>query len=83
MYCLDRRDKPSDQYHETEKSLAPQSEGSLNYRQVDVQDAENLDAVMGEIADKHQRFDGIVAAAGVQNVTPALDYPPHKITEVR
>lgn len=27
-------------------------------------------------------MDGLIAAAGVQNVTPALDYPPDKITEV-
>lgn len=37
---------------------------------------------MSEIADKHSRMDGLIAAAGVQNVTPALDYPPDKITEV-
>lgn len=37
---------------------------------------------MSEIADQYSRLDGLIAAAGVQNVTPALDYPPHKITEM-
>ena len=47
-----------------------------------MQDADNLEKVVSEIADKHSRMDGLIAAAGVQNVTPALDYPPDKITEV-
>ena len=47
-----------------------------------MQDAANLDNVVSEIAGEHGRLDGLVAAAGVQNVTPALDYPPHKISEV-
>ena len=38
--------------------------------------------MIGEIATKNGRMDGLIAAAGVQNVTPALDYPPDKITEV-
>ena len=45
-------------------------------------DAENLDKVISEIASEHSRMDGLIAAAGVQNVMPALDYPPDKITEV-
>ena len=42
----------------------------------------DLDNVISEIAAKYGRMDGLIAAAGVQNVTPALEYPPHKITEV-
>ena len=83
MYCLDRQPKPSEQFHEVKKCLAPHFEGSLAYRRVDVQDAGDLDSVMDEIAGKHSRMDGLIAAAGVQNVTPALEYPPDKIGEVR
>lgn len=57
-------------------------EGSLHYKRVDVQDAEDLENVVATVAGEHSRLDGLVAAAGVQNVTPALDYPPHKIGEV-
>ena len=83
MYCLDRLPKPTKEFYETtNNSLAHRYEGSLHYKQVDVQDALELDAAMAEIAEKHSRMDGLIAAAGVQNVTPALDYPPDKITEV-
>lgn len=38
--------------------------------------------MISDIAAKYGRMDGLIAAAGVQNVTPALEYPPNKITEV-
>ena len=44
------------------------------YRQVDVQDTNNLEKVIGEIADENKRLDGVIAAAGVQQVTPATEY---------
>jgi len=56
--------------------------GSIHYRQIDVQDAAGLDAVIADIASQHQRLDGLIAAAGVQHVSPAVDYPSEKIAEV-
>lgn len=82
VYCVDRLSEPSEEFHETKGCVAGQYEGSLHYRRVDVQDAEDLDKVVSDIAGKYGRMDGLIAAAGVQNVTPALKYPPHKITEV-
>lgn len=38
--------------------------------------------MISEVADKHQRLDGLIAAAGVQNVQPALDHTPEKIMEM-
>ena len=84
VYCLDRLPEPSQAFYDSaERGRARHYNGSIHYRQVDVQDAENLDSVIGEIASKYSRMDGLIAAAGVQNVQPALEYPPHKITEVR
>ena len=82
MYCLDRLPEPSPEFYKSKDNLARYFKGSIDYRRVDVQDASNLDEVVGEIAGEHSRLDGLIAAAGVQNVTPALDYPPHKIQEV-
>lgn len=81
---MDRLEKPPQEFYDAEKgSKDKKFDGSYSYRRVDVQDADNLDKVIGEIANEHSRMDGLIAAAGVQNVTPALDYPPDKITEVR
>ena len=80
---MDRLDQPPQEFYDAEKGSKDQKfDGSYSYRRVDVQDAANLDKVIGEIAAEHGRMDGLIAAAGVQNVVPALDYPPDKITEV-
>jgi NAD(P)-dependent dehydrogenase (short-subunit alcohol dehydrogenase family) len=83
VYCLDRAEKPSKEFRQSQDELTKNFEGSIDYRRVDVTDATNLDNVIAEIASKHSRLDGLIAGAGVQNVTPALDYPPEKIGEVR
>lgn len=73
--------RPEQGLFETQKKVGELGYGSLNYRQVDLRDAANLDAVIGDIAAEHQRLDGLIAAAGVQFVSPTLDDPPEKITE--
>lgn len=47
---------------------------SFAYRRIDVREVDGLNAIVKEIADKHQRLDGLVAAAGIQQETPALEY---------
>lgn len=82
VYCLDRMTEPGDRFNSVKESLSPSWDGSLHYRQANVGDAENLNSVIAEVAAERQRMDGLVAAAGIQNVTPALEYPPEKIDEV-
>lgn len=83
MYCLDRSAEPSQEFQKAKYEIAKDFGGSMDYRRVDVTDASGLDDVIAEVASKHSRLDGLIAGAGVQNVTPALDYPPEKIGEVR
>lgn len=82
MYCLDRLAAPVDEFHEAKDHLAKAFGGSLYYDRVDVTDAADLDYVIQKIAGQNSRLDGLVAAAGVQKVTPALDYPPEAIMEM-
>lgn len=46
----------------------------LEYRRIDVRDAELLHSVVEDIANAEGRMDGLVAAAGIQQETPALEY---------
>ncbi|KAK3724069.1 hypothetical protein LTR37_001191 [Vermiconidia calcicola] len=83
VYCLDRLPEPTKDFYDTAHGcLAAKYAGSMHYRRVNVQDAGDLDDVIADIASKYGRMDGLIAAAGVQNVTPALEYPPDKITEM-
>lgn len=82
VFCLDRNDEPDEEWDEAQKRVVKEWGGTLVYKQVDVQDTENLDKVISEIADERQRLDGIIAAAGVQQATPALEYRPEDINEM-
>ncbi|KAK7985243.1 D-arabinitol 2-dehydrogenase [Apiospora saccharicola] len=73
VYCLDRGDKVDRRWEEAARR-ATEWGGQLQYRQQDVQDAAGIDRTIAAIADAHQRLDGLVAAAGVQQITPALEY---------
>ncbi|KAI0830973.1 NAD(P)-binding protein [Hypoxylon sp. FL0890] len=63
VYCLDREDQPDEHWVQARS------------RQ-DVQVTKHLDKAITEIADENGRLDGVIAAAGVQQVTPAVDYEP-------
>ena len=71
-----------DEFHHCKDRLAQLYGGTLNYDRVDVRDASDLDHVIARIADENGRLDGLVAAAGIQKVTPALDYPPEAINDM-
>lgn len=74
VYCLDRSDKPQEDYGEAQARVVPEWGGSLHYTQQDVTDAAGLDRTIAAIADEHQRLDGVVAAAAVQQICPAAEY---------
>ena len=46
----------------------------LHYRRIDVRDTELLNTAIEAIANTEGRLDGLVAAAGIQQETPALEY---------
>ncbi|KAL9061112.1 MAG: hypothetical protein Q9162_000257 [Coniocarpon cinnabarinum] len=74
VYCLDRLPDPSP-YFTTVQARAKETLGAnLHYRQIDIRDTNNLQRVIGAIADEHQRLDGLLACAGIQQEMPALEY---------
>ncbi|KXX76116.1 D-arabinitol 2-dehydrogenase [ribulose-forming] [Madurella mycetomatis] len=82
VYALDRADHPDEQWEEAQSRVVPEWGGSLHYRQQDVSDTRHLESLIADIADEHQRLDGVVAAAGVQQVTPALDYTAEDVARM-
>ena len=47
---------------------------TLHYRQIDVRDVKALNEVIKNISDSQGKLDGLIAAAGIQQETSALDY---------
>lgn len=76
VYAVDRL-PPSEQSPDFEaiQARAKNELGtSLSYRQIDVRDNASLNETIKGIADETGRMDGLIAAAGIQQETPAIDY---------
>ncbi|RMD39648.1 hypothetical protein DV735_g5484, partial [Chaetothyriales sp. CBS 134920] len=77
VYALDRL-RPQEQsadFAKIQSRIRAASLGNtLEYRQVDVRDVPALNATVSSIAKQHGRLDGLIAAAGIQQETAALDY---------
>ena len=47
---------------------------TLHYRQIDVRDVPQLNEIVRSISESQGQLDGLIAAAGIQQETPALEY---------
>ncbi|KAE8158974.1 hypothetical protein BDV40DRAFT_274499 [Aspergillus tamarii] len=74
VYALDRLEEPSPEFYEIQKRAKEELGTELQYRRIDVRDTELLESTIEAIADVEGRLDGLVAAAGIQQETPALEY---------
>ncbi|KAI1338289.1 hypothetical protein F5Y15DRAFT_416935 [Xylariaceae sp. FL0016] len=77
VHVFDRQVEPplGSNYQTVAKRAAEELNTQLYYHQVDVRTGvDELNMITEAIADKHGRLDGLLAAAGIQQETPALDY---------
>ncbi|GAD91752.1 short chain dehydrogenase/oxidoreductase, putative [Paecilomyces variotii No. 5] len=83
VYCLDRLEKPDDEFAKAQDRAAKSSYGgALEYRHIDVRDHVNVNNVMAEIAAQSQRLDGMIAAAGINHLQSALEHSQEALEEV-
>ncbi|KAH7150204.1 hypothetical protein B0J13DRAFT_285450 [Dactylonectria estremocensis] len=82
VYCFDRAESPDEDWGLAQQRVVPEWGGSLEYRQQDVTDQDGLDRQMAEIAEEYGGLDGVVAAAGIQKIMPALDYRASDVAEM-
>jgi NAD(P)-dependent dehydrogenase (short-subunit alcohol dehydrogenase family) len=74
VYALDMLPEPSPDFHVIAERAQKELGTSLSYRKVDVRDVPDLNKIVEEIASQHGRLDGLIAAAGIQQETSALEY---------
>ncbi|TGJ88479.1 hypothetical protein E0Z10_g313 [Xylaria hypoxylon] len=77
VHVLDRQSEPpvGSIYQKVAQRARDELGTSIFYHQVDVRTGvDNLNSIVEEIAAKHGRIDGLIAAAGIQQETPALEY---------
>ncbi|KAJ9130887.1 Short chain dehydrogenase [Coniochaeta hoffmannii] len=66
--------EPSSEFAQVADRAASELGSSFTYHQLNVRDNALLNDTVAGIADKHGRIDGLIAAAGIQQETPALEY---------
>lgn len=74
VYALDRLPEPSPDFYRVQKRAAEELGTTFHYRQIDVRDVDGLNKIVEQIGNTHGRLDGLIAAAGIQQETNALDY---------
>ena len=74
VYALDRLPKPSPDFYRVQKRAEEALGTGLHYRQIDVRNVDGLNEIVEIIGDAHGRMDGLIAAAGIQQETTALEY---------
>lgn len=72
VYALDRLPSPTPPFDALQSRFS--SPSRLHYRQIDVRNVPQLNRIVEEIGDKEGRMDGLIAAAGIQQETSALEY---------
>lgn len=76
VYALDRlpENEKSPDFASIQEQAKRDHGTNLHYRQIDVRDVDALNDTVRAIADETGRMDGLIAAAGIQQETPAIDY---------
>jgi NAD(P)-dependent dehydrogenase (short-subunit alcohol dehydrogenase family) len=76
VHAIDRLPRPpqDSDFARVAERAASELGSRMSYHRVDVRDQAALGEVVGGIAEKEGRIDGLIAAAGIQQETPALEY---------
>lgn len=84
VYCFDLPEEPSEEFIASREYVARLgNNSSLEYFSADVRDQERLWTKVEAIADKEQRMDICIAAAGILKAhTDCLEYPADQFKEV-
>ncbi|KAJ4865408.1 enoyl-(Acyl carrier protein) reductase domain-containing protein [Trichoderma breve] len=82
VYCLDRLPEPDQEWQRAQQRVVPEWGGTLEYKQLDVNNTAELNRLMEEIASENGGIQGVIAAAGIQQLTPAIDYTAEDVNKM-
>lgn len=83
VYCLDLLDAPADDDWVAAKKAASRHGGLIEYKQVNITDPEAVERVMAAVFEEAPGpVTGLYAAAGIQQMIPAINYPIDRFRQV-
>lgn len=74
VYALDRIPTISDEFKKIQTRCKSELNTRLEYKQIDVRNVPEMNKIIDSIAEKEGHIDGLIAAAGIQQETPAMEY---------
>ncbi|KAF9882942.1 hypothetical protein FE257_004877 [Aspergillus nanangensis] len=82
VYCLDRLETPHPDFLAAKEHAENEYGSTLEYYKIDVRDDAEVNATFAEIAGRHKRLDGMIAAAGINHLQSALEHSQVALNEV-
>lgn len=83
VYVLDRLRDPPPEFLAVQARAKQNSGASLEYRELDVREVDHLNKTLEDIANTRGRMDGLIAAAGIQQEIPALNYAASDVNRMQ
>ncbi|KAJ5102035.1 hypothetical protein NUU61_004257 [Penicillium alfredii] len=82
VYCLDRLESPPLDFVAAREKAMNEYGGLLEYVRIDVRNSTEVNNTFAAIAGKHERLDGLVAAAGINHLQSALEHSQQALDDV-
>lgn len=82
VWCLDRLERPDDEFNAAQQRSHNSYGGSMNYARIDVRDSEQVDQILTDVAAQNKRLDGIICNAGINHVHTAIGHSQKALEDV-
>ncbi|OQE27673.1 hypothetical protein PENSTE_c004G01451 [Penicillium steckii] len=82
VYALDRLETPHPDFIKAQEKAANEYSGTLEYIRIDVRNNTEVNNTFAAIAAQHERLDGLIAAAGINHLSSALEHSQQALDDV-
>lgn len=82
VHCLDRLPEPEEEFLRVQRQEDRIPGGAIEYHCIDIRDTNTLQSLIATIAERYSRLDGVIAAAGIQKITSALEYQQKDVEDM-
>ncbi|CAI7677563.1 unnamed protein product [Penicillium pancosmium] len=82
VYALDRLETPHPDFIKAQEKAENEYGGTLEYIRIDVRNNTEVNNTFAAIAAQHERLDGLIAAAGINHLSSALEHSQQALDDV-
>lgn len=82
VHCFDSFREPDEDFTRVLRLTERLPGGTLQYHSIDVCNSQKLQELIVTISESYNRLDGVIAAAGIQKITRALDYRKEDVDDM-